>query len=255
MFFVLSKILVFLLMPLTLVAFVLLSGMIVKNQKIKKRLLWIGMGMLLFFSNEFISNAVMHAWEVDAKPYASLPKHKVGILLTGATIYGLKPNDRVYFHRGADRVIHTVQLYKLGLIEKILISGGIGKLFSEDEPEAIKFRRVMIMMGVAEQDILVEDQTRNTGESPIEVKKILEANNYKAADCLLITSAFHMRRSLLTYKKNGLDLEPFSTDFYGRDPSFAIDQLLIPQVDAIVKWNKIIKEWVGVAAYKITGYI
>ncbi len=50
--------------------------------------------------------------------------HDLGIVLTGATIPNRLPNDRIYFARGADRVTHTVQLYKLGLLKKILISGG-----------------------------------------------------------------------------------------------------------------------------------
>jgi uncharacterized SAM-binding protein YcdF (DUF218 family) len=256
MFFILSKTLVFLVMPLTIVIGLLLVSVFSKSNKWKKRTFYISFCMLLFFSNEFIANAVMYSWEVEARPYASLRKYKVGIVLTGATIYGLKPADRVYFHRGADRLIHTVQLYKLGVIQKILISGGIGKLVSSgEEPEAIKFKKVMLLTGVPEQDIIVEPETRNTAESAIQVKKLLEKLGFQENDCLLITSAFHMRRSILAYKKNGLNLDSFSTDFYAHKIEFALDDLFLPQVDAMVKWNKIVKEWVGVAAYKLTGYI
>jgi uncharacterized SAM-binding protein YcdF (DUF218 family) len=255
MFFILSKTLVFLLMPFTIVVILLVASVLIKKPKWKKRTFWIAFVMLIFFSNEFIANAVMRGWEMEARPFSSMRKYKVGIVLTGATIYGLQPNDRVYFHRGADRLIHTVQLYKLGLIEKILISGGVGRLVSEEEPESVKFKKTMLLMDIPNNDIIIESETRNTGESPIEVKKILDHLGYQAHDCLLITSAFHMRRSLLSYKKNGLELDSFSTDFYGHKVQFAFDDLFIPQVDAIVKWNKVVKEWVGVAAYKITGYI
>jgi uncharacterized SAM-binding protein YcdF (DUF218 family) len=141
------------------------------------------------------------------------------------------------------------------LIEKILISGGSGKLVGEEEPEANKFKKVMLMTGIPETDILIENATRNTGESAIEVKKILKANGYKDKDCLLITSAFHMRRSLASYRKAGLFLEPFSTDFYGHERTFYFDALFIPQLEAIEKWHKLVKEWVGFAAYKAAGYI
>jgi uncharacterized SAM-binding protein YcdF (DUF218 family) len=256
MFFILSKTLVFLVMPLTIVISLLLVSVFSKNNKWKKRTFYISFCMLLFFSNEFIANAVMHSWEVEARPYATLKKYKVGIVLTGATIYGLKPDDRVYFHRGADRVIHTIQLYKLGLIEKILISGGIGRLMpTEEEPEAFKFKKVMLLAGIPEQDIIVEADTRNTAESAVEVKKLLAEFKFQESDCLLITSAFHMRRSILSYKKEGLALDSFSTDFYAHKIEFSFDELFLPQLDAMVKWNKIVKEWVGVAAYKLTGYI
>jgi uncharacterized SAM-binding protein YcdF (DUF218 family) len=254
MFFILSKVLFLFLMPFTVISILFVVSVFIRNTKWKKRTFWTAFGMLLFFSNEFIANEVMRAWEVETKPYAQMRQFKLGIVLTGATIYGLKPDDRVYFHRGADRVIHTVQLYKLGLIQKILISGGIGRLNSDDEPEALKFKKVMLLMGVPESDIIVESETRNTAESAIEVKKLLEQLGFDANDCVLITSAFHMRRSLLSYKKNGLDLESFSTDFYAHERHFSPDQL-IPQIDAMMLWHKIIKEWVGIAAYKITGYI
>ena len=80
-------------------------------------------------------------WEVDPKPFNEIRPHEIGIVLTGTTIPFLQPDDRVYFKRGADRVTHTIQLYKLGLIKKILVSGGSGKLLRQDEPEANKFKR------------------------------------------------------------------------------------------------------------------
>ena len=255
MFFVLSKVLYSFLMPFTVVTLLFLISVLIRNQKWKKRLFWTALVMLLFFSNEFISNEVMRAWEVKTKPFAEMRQYKLGIVLTGATIYGLKPNDRVYFSKGADRVIHTVQLYKLGLIGKILVSGGIGRINSNDEPEALKFKRVMMLMGVPETDIMIESETRNTAESAIEVKKILQQLGYTAKDCVLITSAFHMRRSLLSYKKNGLELDSFSTDFYSHERIFSPDELLVPQLEAMGKWHKLVKEWVGVIAYKINGYI
>ena len=115
--------------------------------------------------------------------------HELGIVLTGSTIPMLKPDDRVYFHRGADRVTHTVQLYKLGLIKKILISGGTGALTNVDEPEADKFKKVMVMMGVPDGDIMIENQTRNTYESAVAVRKMLDSLQFKADNCA-VTSAF-----------------------------------------------------------------
>ena len=90
----------------------------------------------------------MRAWEIDAKPFSAVSPRKLGIVLTGTTHSFQKPDDRVYFKRGADRVTHTIQLYKLGLIEKILVSGGTGRLLRDDEPEANKFKKVMMMAGI-----------------------------------------------------------------------------------------------------------
>lgn len=255
MFFILSKTLSYLVMPISVVCILLLLSVFLKNPRWKKRMFWSGLGLLLFFSNDFIANEIMLAWEVKTKAYADMKPHALGIVLTGTTIPLLKPDDRVYFHRGADRVTHTVQLYKLGLIKKILISGGSGRLGGEDEPEANKFRKAMILMGVDSASIMIENETRNTYESAVAVKPMLDSLHYRAEDCLLITSAFHMRRSLACYRKAGVEPEPFSTDFYAHQRSYYPDAFLIPKLDAIIIWQKLVKEWVGLLAYKMAGYV
>ena len=255
MFFVLSKTLNLLFLPLTQVFIFFVLCVIVKKQPWKKRFFWAGFILLLFFSNDFVSNAVMRAWEVDPKPFNEVQPHKVGIVLTGSTIPFLQPNDRVYFQRGADRVTHSIQLYKLGLIKKILVSGGSGRLLGEDEPEANKFKKVMLMAGVSDADIILENTTRNTHESAVAVKQILDSLNFKSEDCLLITSAFHMRRSIACYRKVGLVLESFSTDFYSVPDKPIIPTIIIPTVQGFIIWEKLFKEWMGLTAYKIAGYI
>lgn len=255
MFFILSKTLNFLLLPLTMVFGCFFLSVVVTRQPWKKRFFWAGFALLVFFSNDFLANRIMEAWEVDTIPFSEMKPHQVGIVLTGATHSFVKPDDRVYFARGADRVTHTIQLYKLGLIKKIIISGGSGLLLYEGEPEADKFRKVMIMASVPDHDIIVENKTRNTAESSVAVKKIIDSLNYKAEDCLLITSAFHMRRSLACYRKVGMDVQPFSTDFYASQRPFFISTLFLPTIHGFIVWEKLLKEWSGLAAYKLAGYV
>lgn len=255
MFFVLSKTLSFLVLPLTMVFISFALSVLIKKQPWKKRFFWTGFILLIFFSNDFISNEVMRAWEVDPKPFSEMRPYTLGIVLTGATQSFIQPNDRVYFHRGADRVTHTIQLYKLGLIKKILVSGGTGLLLKDGEPEADKFKNVMIMAGVPENDILIENKTRNTGESAIAVKKMIDSLQYEPKNCLLITSAFHMRRSLACYNNAGLNVDPFSTDFYGVPGKLFLASLLMPSIQGFIIWEKLFKEWTGLIAYKLAGYV
>ncbi len=255
MFFILSKTLNILVLPLTMVVGFFLLSVIIKKQPWKKRFFWTGFVLLLFFSNHFISNSIMRAWEIETKAFDEMRPYQMGIVLTGATQAFLKPDDRVYFQRGADRVTHTIQLYKLGLIKKILISGGNGLLIAVEEPEANKFQRVMLMAGVSEQDIIIENKTRNTYESAVAVKKVMDSLQYKAEDCLLITSAFHMRRSLACYRKAGLNVESFTTDFYAQHGQFFLTSLFVPTLQSFIIWEKLLKEWTGFVAYKLAGYI
>ena len=241
-------------MPLSVIVLLFIISLFVKKERLKKVLFWSAFGLLLFFSNDLISNEAMLMWEIPTRPYSEVKEYGLGIVLTGTTMTKAFPDDRVYFSKGADRVTHTVELYKMGRLKRILISGGSGRLRPEDEPEANKFKKAMLMMGVDSADIIIENETRNTYESAVAVKQMLGQMNYTDKDCLLITSAFHMRRSLACYRKAGLNVDHFTTDFYTHKRDYHLDAL-IPSIEAISIWQKLIKEWLGFAAYKAAGYV
>jgi len=254
MFFVLSKTVSFMAMPLVLICILLGLSVILKNVKWKKRLLLTGLSFLLFFSNDFIANEAMLMWEIPPTPYNQMTKkYDYGILLTGVTSNDLLPDDRVYFSRGADRVVQTINLYKRGIINTIVISGGTGRLFTEARREADDLFKAMVMMGVDSSAMIIENESRNTYESAENLKRIIGSDANKSI--LLITSAFHMRRSKACFDKTGMEVEVFTTDFYTHPRYFSPDVLLVPKVEAINIWHKLFKEWAGMAAYWAAGYI
>lgn len=255
MFFILSKTLNYLMMPLVVIAIFLIASALVRNVFWKKRLFIGGLALLLFFSNEFIANELMSMWEIPATPYQEINHpYEWGVLLSGVAKAGMKPDDRVYFSRGADRVTHTLQLYKLGFIKKILISGGSGRLLDIGEREANDLADALIMMGVSPADLQVENQSRNTHESAVAVKKMLSRQTQPKA-CLLITSGYHMRRSLGCFKKVNWPMDSFSADFLSQPRVYTFDVLFIPKVDALIMWNHLVKETIGYLAYVVAGYI
>lgn len=253
MFFILSKVLNFFTNPLVIVFVFFILSLFSKNNKLKKRFFWVAISLLIFFSNDFIANEVMGAWEIRPTPYAEIKKeYEWGIVLTGVTANDKIPDDRIYFHHGADRVVHTVELYKKGIIKKIMISGGDGRLVTKARNEADELLKAMILMGIPLNDIATENESRNTHESAVNVKGLLKTE--EVGRYLLITSAFHMRRSAACFKKEGFAVDTFSCDFYTHPRYFTPDILFIPKADAIMVWQKIFKEWAGMIAYKIAGY-
>ena len=255
MFFVLSKTLSYLTQPIIIIIALLLASWIVRNVQWKKWLFRSGIILLLFFSNEFIANEMMMMWEV--KPTAFRDIHKTyswGIILTGVTKSDFDPADRVYFQKGADRVTHSVQLYKLGIVKKLLVSGGSGLMSTRRRQEADEMADALLLMGVPKEDILIENKSRNTHESAEEVKKILEKITTPDS-CLLITSGYHIRRSKACFSKVGWGTDTFSTDFTTHRRVLTLDVLLVPKLDAIGMWSTAIREWVGFIAYWVVGYI
>ncbi len=243
MFFILSKTLYFFLMPLSIAFGVTLSGILIKNKLWKKRLITSGIGLLLFFTNPFLSNVAMKAWEGTPTPIHQLTPHDVGIVLTGITNRYKLPNDRVYMSRGADRILHAVQLYRLGIIKKILISGGSGKLIdnSTDVKEADELKKVLLLSGVIASDIYIENKSRNTNESAIN-SCLLLSDQFPNQSAVLITSAFHMRRAKACFDKQNCVFTSFETDYYSHDRGYNFDDYIIPKSSAIRNWEIILKE-------------
>jgi uncharacterized SAM-binding protein YcdF (DUF218 family) len=254
MFFILSKTIGILARPLVIILLLMITAWIIRRKVWKRRLYTIAFVSLIVGSNEFISNEVMRLWELPPTPFAEINKtYDVGILLTGVTKSNFSPNDRVYFQRSSDRVTHTLQLYKLGHIKKILISGGSGTLL-ERTKEADELAVVLEMMGVPRQDMIIENQSDNTYQSAVAVKNMI-GNDYLAENCLLITSGYHMRRSRACFRKAGYETDTFSVDFLSNKRKFTPDVLLVPKIEALVIWQVLMKEWVGMLAYKMAGYI
>ena len=254
MFFFLSKTLNYLAMPVVIICILLVASAIFKSAKWRKLTFRAGLFIILFSSNQFIANEFALMWEIPATRIEETPNYEWAILLTGVTRSNIEPDDRVYFQRGADRVIHTVYLYKLGKVKKILVSGGDGNLILARRKEAEEIQESLILMGVNPADIVIEPNSRNTFESAIEVRRIVDSAGLKGP-FLLVTSAYHMRRSLACFKKASIDVVPFSTDFLTQKRKFTPDVLIIPRVEAIIIWNILIREWVGISAYWATGKI
>lgn len=255
MFFILSKTVSYLTIPIVDISILLILGVVLQNAVWRKRCLISAISLFLFMSNGFIVNEVARRWEPPARPLKSIhKKYEFGIVLTGVTKMNIEPYDRVYFGRGADRFTHTVQLYKAGIIQKIIISGGSGHLMNIRRQEADDLASAFQMVGVPLSDILIENQSKNTYESAQKVKHLF-GDQLHSGNALLITSAYHMKRSLACFVKAGLQVDTFSTDFLSQSRKFTPDVMVIPSAEALVNWQTLIHEWMGMIAYKLAGYI
>lgn len=256
MFFILSKTIAYLLMPIFWVFALLLLAAFSKNPRRQKRWLWASLGLLFFLSNPFLINLMMLQWEIPPRKLTDLPQEKyaVGVVLTGITKYQKTPRDRVYFDRGADRLMHALWLYREGKIDKILITGGIvlvsGKTYTS---EAQQLARVLRQAQVPAEDIIIEDKARNTRENALFTAKILK-EKFPNQAFLLITSAFHMRRARACFERVGLKPEVFSTDFLTYNLAETSYAAFLPTEGALQLWQVFTHELLGFVVYKLVGY-
>ena len=121
--------------------------------------------------------------------------------------------------------------------------------------EADLLKRFLIMTGMSEKDILIEEKSVNTRENAVFTKEFLEKNGIATdQEFVLITSAFHMPRSKKCFDKVGLKTIPFPVDYYSHDVKYDLPSILYPGPGAISNWQLLVKEWIGLVVYRLVGY-
>jgi uncharacterized SAM-binding protein YcdF (DUF218 family) len=250
MFFILSKLLYFIITPTIWIIALFLLSLFSKKEKLKKRFLVSGIILFFFFTNNFIFNIAVKQWEMKVHKFGEIEKkYKYGVVLGGMATSNLKTGV-VQFSPGIDRLLQAITLYKKGNIEKIFITGGTGAVFDQNNKESCLLHKICLNLEIPDSVLTIEFKSKNTYENAIFTKQIL-GTGY---NILLITSGFHMRRAAACFKHEGFKFDVLSTDPLEK-LNMSPDDYFIPKPYPLDKWAYLIKEWVGYVSYKTAGYI
>lgn len=254
MFFILSKVLLYLLFPAVWVAVILVWALLTRKAVRRRNLLALSLGLFLLFSNDWLVTRLYGVWEYPVYPISRIREpYDLAVVLGGFTDLTKQPRDRVYLSQGADRLMHAVYLYRMGKVKKILGSGGSGIPRFLDASEAERIRSVLHTCMVDSQDVLMEMHARNTHENALFSTPIIKSA-VPGGRILVFTSAFHCRRAHACFRRQGLNVDMFPVDFRYTDPAFNPEKALIPSDGAWEKWGLLIHEVAGYLIYKAVGY-
>ena len=250
MFFILSKILSFLIDPFFWILILFALALFAKKTYRRKKYFILGLIFFIFFSNGFLYKIINDQWEVEFNDQKA--KYDYGILL-GGMISLNSTEDNVQFLSNNDRLLNTIELYHNNTIDKILITGASGSLTSEMKESTI-LKKYLEKTGIASRNILIEEESKNTYENALFCDKLLsEKHPKKNIHCLIITSKYHMRRSMACFYNTSLKTDPFIKK---ADKShFDLEGIVIPQSHILFKWKVLLHEIVGYYTYKLVGYI
>jgi len=133
----------------------------------------------------------------------------------------------------------AARLWLDGWASILVCSGGLGYYTSKiwHEPEAHKFRRIAVQMGVEKKAILVEDRSTNSGENVKYTRQLLEANGRTLRRAICVQKLYLERRVWATLRKQWADC-----DFVLSSPPILYDHY--PQPDTI-DFTKLVDEMVG----------
>lgn len=270
MFYFFSKTITYLLTPAGWLITTLLLAFFVKRAQYRRRLLGAAVGIFWLFGNSFLMNELALWWEYPIPPNRTASTdstNRIAVVLTGSLINTLKEvpvsvptkygTSRFLLGREIDRAGQALFLYKTGAVQKILISGGNGDLpiqVKQASDEGEMTAQFLVVAGVRPDDIVLERRSRNTHENAFFTAQLLR-KRFNANQCVLVTSAWHMRRAVGCFQKEGIQVTPFASSFMSRERSFLPGEWLLPHESAFFDSYYLVRELVGYLTYQLVGYM
>ncbi len=203
--------------------------------------------LLWFFSTSIVSDGMIRLLESDF--YHTPAPHGDVIILLGGGIVQRAP-DLTGVGRPTDvmcgRIVTAVRLQqRLNL--PVIVTGGKG--FKSENPEAPVVKRILTDLGVPEKSIIIEDKASDTMENAINSKKLCMQNGFTTP--ILITSACHMKRSLLSFKNAGLEVAPYPAGFITSPHNQFHWFELFPSGSNLYLSSRASHEYLGLLFYKL----
>lgn len=256
MFFVISKVLWFFVQPLNLAIFLLLAGLLaglfgrrrlaasggIAATVILVASVWTSLGALLLGPLE------------DRFPRPELPSDITGIVVLGGGLEGQINLVRGGYelNSSGDRFVETAVLARRFPDARIVVSGGTGALLLAGEADADTAVRLYTALGIAPARLVLEGRSRNTYENAVYSKELAQPK--PGETWLLVTSAFHMPRSMALFSKAGFDVLPWPID-YRTSGDEGIGLFVDNAIDSLQATTLGLREWIGLLAYWFSGRI
>jgi uncharacterized SAM-binding protein YcdF (DUF218 family) len=209
--------------------------------------------LFLFFGYTPLSYFLLNKLEDVIKPSKYPVQQLKGIVVHGGSFNsGLQSKERneVSLNSSAERLTKVLEIYNKNPKILILFTGFSNELKPKGWNESDMAKKFFLEQGVRSENLIFESKSRNTFENIIYSKDIIKSNKGTWG---LVTSASHMPRSYFGFKRQGLILEPISTDY--RTGTSSIFWINFDIKKGLENWNIILHEVVGISYFKITGKI
>ena len=258
MFFVLSKTLGFLLLPTNFLiglGFVGAIMMFTRFASLGRKLVIAAVLLLIICGLSPLGNLLLYPLEQRFPPWdGARGGAPDGIIVLGASIEAelSAAHGTPVVRSSPDRLIAAAALAHRYPKARIVFSGGSANLISNDAREADFAGAVFESLGIDKSRLVMERASRNTQENAEFSKAMLAPKDGER--WVLVTSAFHMPRSVGLFRKAGFAVEPYPVDWRVGRRSDAWNFTNVA-VDGLGRTDLAAREWMGLIAYRATGKI
>ena len=255
MFFILSKVIGFFTLPSNAIAVACALGLVLLATRWRRagtRLLALGVVALLVFGYSPAGTMLLLSLSERFPAWQSDGRAPDGIIVLGGAIDSDATAARgtLEVDHSADRVFAMLDLGRRYPQARIVFSGGSGALLMDGVSEAPIAGGLLQSYGVAADRIVLETASRSTAENAAFTRRLVEPK--PGERWLLVTSAFHMPRSIGAFRAAGFDVEAYPVDWRSRgwiDGTMPFDRLSA----GLARTDVAIHEWIGLIAYWLGG--
>lgn len=255
MFFTLAKIFWFVVQPLgaLLVLLVLaVIALLVGWRRIGTSLVVLALLVTFVSGWTSLGALALHPLEDRFERPGSPPDDVAGIIVLGGFFEGAINLARGGYelNSSADRIVEAAVLARRYSEARVVVTGGSGSLLLDGEADGATAPRLLEALGIGRERMVLEDQSRDTYENALFTRELVEPQ--EGETWLLVTSAFHMPRSIMLFRRAGFDVVPWPVDYRttGED-TLGLSRNNV--VHTLQTMGLALREWIGLVSYRVTG--
>jgi uncharacterized SAM-binding protein YcdF (DUF218 family) len=257
LFFVLSKTLGIMLLPANFLIGIGVAGAILlatRFRSLGRKLMIVSVVLLAILGFSPLGNLLLYPLESRFPPWDPARGAPDGIIILGGSIdpdLSLAHGTAV-IRNAADRIIAAAAVARKYPNARIVFAGGSANLISNDAKEGDYAVDILESLGIERSRLIIERLSRNTLENA-EFSRAMVAPK-PGERWLLLTSGYHMPRSVGLFRKAGFAVEPYPVDWRvgGGSDLFSFNNIVL---DGLSRTDLAIREWMGLIAYRVTGKI
>jgi uncharacterized SAM-binding protein YcdF (DUF218 family) len=253
--FILKKIVALFFNPVPLCLEILAVGLLLlwctRRQRAGKVMVTLGTGLLAVLSFSFGPNLLLKPLESGYPPLRHPPAQAsvpwIVVLGGGVNSDPTLPSIARLSEPTRDRLLEGIRLHREMPGSKLILSGGA--VFGPT-PEAVLMGEVCRILGVNPRDVVLEAASRDTEGQARLIKAMVGQDRL-----VLVTSAFHMARSLALFRKYGLNPVPAPTGYLVTESEDWSPESFFPGARGLLKTEIAVHEYLGLAWAWLRGAI